>query len=484
MDPENVPSPFKRYPGVAKRRLPRQLVPSTLGASWVLSGAQLEARPLGEDRLATLLFLAGGVTRTTRLPDGEPVWFRASMSAGNLHPVELYVVDSASGVQHYDPLDHALVTVRPPIGGEPAKSAGRAGAFVPGATLVLTGVLFRTCWKYGERGWRHVFWDAGTLLANLLAAADGLGVRAEVVTAFADAELAELVGVDGVEEVPIAAVHLGEPQHELSDVAELRTAAPATAIAARVVSFPLADAAQRAGNLRRAEVEPWSARARSHARRGPAHVEPPLGRRGDSSVETVVLQRGSARIFRHGRAPRELLSWALAAATRPPPLDIAAGGSFLEHFVNVHDVEGYEPGAYRLSASAALEPAVSSSNGDTRALSAHLCLDQARGGDSSFTAFHCAELGVLLGGLGARGYRFAQLEAGWVAGRLALAATALGASATGLTFFDEQTRRAFGTDASPMLASAVGLSAGRPLASGTPGEPVTFRHVATRNRAR
>jgi hypothetical protein len=48
---------------------------------------------------------------------------------------------------------------------------------------------------------------------------------------------------------------------------------------------------------------------------------------------------------------------------------------------------------------------------------AHLCLGQPLGGDSAYTAFHAVELPPLLGGLGARGYRAAQLEAGIVAGR-------------------------------------------------------------------
>lgn len=61
-----------------------------------------------------------------------------------------------AGVHWYDPQTHALVRVGPP----PAGSA---------PALVLTGVPWRTGWKYRERGFRHVYWDAGTLLAQLLA---------------------------------------------------------------------------------------------------------------------------------------------------------------------------------------------------------------------------------------------------------------------------------------------------------------------------
>ena len=41
------------------------------------------------------------------MTDGGSIWFRTAMSAGNLHPVEVYVVDD--NVHHYHPLDHALV---------------------------------------------------------------------------------------------------------------------------------------------------------------------------------------------------------------------------------------------------------------------------------------------------------------------------------------------------------------------------------------
>ena len=46
--------------------------------------------------------------------------------------------------------------------------------------LVLTGIPWRTTWKYGERGYRHLFWDAGAM--------DRLGVR----------ETSDLVAVDGL----------------------------------------------------------------------------------------------------------------------------------------------------------------------------------------------------------------------------------------------------------------------------------------------
>jgi hypothetical protein len=86
--------------------------------------------------------------------------------------------------------------------------------------------------------------------------------------------------------------------------------------------------------------------------------------------------------------------------------------------------------------------------------------------------FHAVALAPLLRHLGARGYRAAQLEAGVVSGRLALCAFALGAGATGLTFYDGLVSSHFRTEASPLLATAVGIPAGGPVPSGSPGRPV------------
>ncbi len=75
----------------------------------------------------------------------------------------------------------------------------------------------------------------------------------------------------------------------------------------------------------------------------------------------------------------------------------------------------------------------------------------------------------LLGGLGARGYRAAQLEAGIVAGRLTLNAFALGGGATGPTFYDGLVSRYFRSEAAPLLATAVGVPDTHPARSGAPG---------------
>ena len=80
----------------------------------------------------------------------------------------------AEALYSFDALTPGLVRV----GEGDARSAVAAAVGASAETfVVLTGVHSRTGWKYMERGYRHVWWDAGTMLANLLAlaAADDLG---------------------------------------------------------------------------------------------------------------------------------------------------------------------------------------------------------------------------------------------------------------------------------------------------------------------
>jgi hypothetical protein len=62
-----------------------------------------------------------------------------------------------------------------------------------------------------------------------------------------------------------------------------------------------------------------------------------------------------------------------------------------------------------------------------------------------------------------------------VEGRLHLAAYALGFGATGLTFFDEEVRSFFATEANPLLVTAVGAPAYRSRPGGLPGRPTRMR---------
>src|SRR5438067_2645264 len=294
LDPSNRPAPFKRYVGLETTPLPTGFGESGARAADVLSGQGRQSAAVGLDAatLARLLFFTAGVTRTSASPVfEEPTYFRTAMSAGNLHPVEVYAVSAgvdgvADGVHHFSPLEHGLTTLR----------SGRA-APGPACSLVLTGIPWRTAWKYGERAFRHLYWDAGTMLANLLAMADACGLDARVWTGFVDHDMARLVGVDGVTEFPLALVSIGAGG-EIDAPADLPPIdVDVERISPHPIDFPLITQAQQAGALAdAAAVAEW----RAHAAAGSptrARVDPPRDATEDS-IEQVILRRGSTRIMR------------------------------------------------------------------------------------------------------------------------------------------------------------------------------------------
>jgi SagB-type dehydrogenase family enzyme len=490
MDPANRPSPFKRY-----RNLERQPLPTDLGppadaptALDVLSGHSppVTSAALDPAVLARLLFFSAGVTRYAN--EGERrTWFRASASAGNLHPLELYAACGARsgfdrGLYHFDPHAFALARLRPvDVRAHLAHAAGDPALARAAVVIVITGIPWRTTWKYGERGWRHIFWDAGSLLANLLAVAAAHGVPARLVFGFVDRELNHLVGIDGTAECPVAVVAVGEPADEGPATAEpsaldelrLEVEAPSP----HPLEFPLVTDAQQATNLDAPEaLADWRQACTSQQGRcgGPAAPDtidvPPDGELPEP-MEALILRRGSTRLMARTTVPPVVLTWVLSAATRPVPADaIAAGHTLLTHELAVHGVEGHAPGLYEWVAGRA-ECRRAGLENEVRDVATYLCVGQPLGGDSAFTVFESADLDAVLDTLGPRGYRAAHLEAGIVNGRLLLAAHALGLGATGLTFFDDAVDAAFATRASCLLVTAVGVPTYRPIPGGQPGRP-------------
>jgi SagB-type dehydrogenase family enzyme len=437
---ERLPWFFKRYaeplPSVP---LPRDLPTTTASAVEVLAGtADVAPAELDLAQLSRLLHLSAGVVRTAQRP--YATWlFRAAGSAGGRFPLELYVAvpDGTAlpaGVHWYQPQEHALVQVGPP-------PAGQA------PVLVVTGVPWRTGWRYRERGYRHVYWDAGTMLAQCLAVADSGGLTASLYTRFPDAAVAELVGADRVHEWPVAVVALGEGLPAL--------AATGSAVEGEVdaapLEFPLATAAQRAGE-RDTLGPPWD---RGDPVDVPLQDAPP--------VETVALTRSSQRRMDRTRGlPESLLRTSLTAALR---------GIAVPHWVVVHDVEGLAPGVYRWP-----ELSAPARGGALRDELYRLALEQDLAGDAAFVVIGATDVG----GLDDREYREAQLAAGLVEGRLHLLAYGLGASASGMTFLDAEVPDLLGEPLDTLLFTCVGVPEYAPAVGGLPGAPTAIRTVTSR----
>ncbi|HEU4480910.1 MAG TPA: nitroreductase family protein [Actinomycetota bacterium] len=439
-DLDRLPLFFKRYPDPLPRvALPRDLPSTSASAVDVLAGtADVSRTELDPPQLGRVLHLSGGVVRIMERPYGTYL-FRAAGSAGGRFPLELYVavpegMSLPAGVHWYDPLEHALIQVGPPPQGD-------------AAAIVVTGVPWRTGWRYRERGYRHIYWDAGTMLAQLLAAADSAGLAPSLHSRFPDAEVAALVGADGVHEFPVAVVVLGDGSPAIG--------ATGPALEGDVdrapVEFPLVTAAQRAGD--------GAALGSAWDPGPPAEVD----ERGADPVETVVLTRGSQRRMDPTRG--------LTQAVLRTSMNAALRGIDIPHFLVVHDVEGLEEGVYRWPDLAApVRPGV------LREELYRISLDQGLARDAAFVVIGATDVGAL----DDREYREAQLAAGLVEGRLHLLAYSLGASASGMTFLDSEIAALVGEPLDALLFTCVGVPEYTSTAGGSPGRPTTVRPMAPR----
>jgi hypothetical protein len=437
-DLSRLPWFVKRYPQELPRlSLPRELPGTTAPAISVLAGsARVAPAALDLPHLSRLLYLSAGVVRTMERSYGVHP-FRAAGSAGGRFPLELYVAvpdggPLPPGVHWYDPLEHALVRVGPaPRGSAPA--------------VIVTGVPWRTGWRYRERGWRHVYWDAGTMLAQLLALADSAGLAAALYTTFPDVTVAALTGADLVHELPVAVVALG------GTAPALDPAGPSAAgrVDAAPVEFPLVTAAQRAGERDRLG-SPWD--------RG-APVSVPAA--ASTPTEAVITARGSQRRMNAARGlPQALLRTCMSVAVR---------GTGVPHWVVVHDIEGVAPGVYRWP-----DLRAPVRTGALRDELHRICLHQALARDAAFVTIAAADIGRL----DDREYRAAQLAAGLAEGRLHLAAYALGASASGMTFIDSEVPPLLGEPLDALLFTCVGVPDYVSAPAGPPGAPSRVRSPA------
>jgi len=445
---------FKVYPELPAWPLPREVPTPGMPALEALArvGATPGPRGLDVTDLAQLLFFAGGLTKKKVYPGGEEIHFRAAASTGALYEVEAYVVAGPvsglePGVYHFGPGDFALRRLR--AGDWRAALRDAAGepetvAAAP-ATLVLSAIFWRNTWKYQARAYRHFFWNAGTLLANLLATAAAAGVPARILTAFADTEVHRLLDLDPAREAALVLVPLGAGAAPPPAAPPLSPLGLATIpLSSREVDYPLVRRARAASALESgAAARAWLAGAAGATPR-PAldPVSHPLAPPGESpaSLGSVILRRGSTRQFARDPIGFGELSTILDVAMRALPLD-TGGPPLVEAYLLAHAVDGLPSGAYAYDAGRRGLRQIRA--GEFREEGGYLCLEQALGADASAVVFFLADLGAALGRLGDRGYRVVNLEAGLDGGRMYLAAYTLGLGASGLTFYDDDVVRFF-----------------------------------------
>jgi SagB-type dehydrogenase family enzyme len=485
LDWDIKPFPFKVYPDLPAQALPRAFDPVATDTLAALDPARrAPARRLDLELLASLLYFAAGVTKKKSYPGGGEVLFRAAASTGALYQTEVYVaagdVDGLEpGLYHFGPGDFTVRRLRSgDVRAALAEAAADEGLARRSAVVVLTAIYWRNTWKYQARGYRHLFWDSGTMLANLLAAGNALGALPRLVTGFVDDAVNHLLGLDVAREAALELVALGPEGAPAPPAGALPPIRHETLpLSSEEVDYPELRAMLAASRLESGDaVSAWRRRPSPASRRprgALTRLPPPRPEAGRGLGETVQ-RRGSTRQFSQAPITAVELATVLSWATRPLECDVP--GPLVDLYLVLNAVEDLPSGAVRYWPEPhALEIL---SEGRYRSQSGYLCLEQGLGAEAAAVIYFLSPLDDVLAAYGDRGYRLVNLEAGLTGGRAYLAAYAQGFGASGLTFYDREVVKFFspsarGEDAIFVTALGRSATAGRAEVSGLRVAPPT-----------
>ncbi len=454
LDFNNYPVPFKVYTTLDPIRLPRDPSPLLMPALAAIAAPGIGGR--GErvphlSALAQLLHLSAGITRE-RKGEGWEMQFRAAACTGALYHIELYLVCGdipglAAGVYHFGVHDFSLrrlwagdhrSVVAVASGGEPAVAAAPV-------LLLATSTYWRNAWKYQARAYRHCYWDLGTMLANLLAAAAAQDLPARVVLGFVDETLNRLLDLNSEKEVVLAVIpvgHTGVPVPTAAPAVE-PLGLPVAPYSRYEVDYPAIRAIHSASSLTSPEeAAAWRGGAPSGDPPPPKGATVGLPALTDhqapsDSISEVIVRRGSTRRFGHAPLTFPEIATMLDRATRGVPADFLdpTGATLNTLYLIAHAVEGLASGTYVYHRyHRALERL---RDGKFRREAGYLGLEQELPADAAMNVYSLSDLNSVLARFGNRGYRAAQLEAAILGGKMYLAAYAQRFGATGLTFFDD-----------------------------------------------
>lgn len=169
--------------------------------------------PLSIPELSYLLWCTQGVKKAT-----ANVTYRTVPSAGARHCFETYLLINRveglePGLYRYLALEHKLLLINTEAGiRDEVVSACVKQTFVGDCAVAFfwTAVTARMTWRYGERGFRYMFLDAGHVCQNLYTAAETVACGVCAVGAYDDEALDRVLGLDGEEQFAIYGAALGK----------------------------------------------------------------------------------------------------------------------------------------------------------------------------------------------------------------------------------------------------------------------------------
>jgi len=448
------PRPFKSYTTADSIELPREFEPFTLPILDAIAapGPRQSSATPSRDILARICLLSNGILKTGGHGTGRVIEYRAAGGTGARYHVELYLVTGDlpgldAGVYHYDAKDHTLRVLRR---GDYRAALAEATAGEPSvanapAVLISTSTFWRNAWRYKARAYRHVLWDTGTTVSNILAVAAASEVSTKVVMGFVEDEVNGLLGVDGERESTICLIPLGQDGTPAASPGTIEPLNLETVpVSASELEFPPLPAMNRGTRLEsREEVAAWRANPLRRTLPEPTGEVIPLRPIASDAapgmvVDDAIRRRRSTRHYDLDTPiPFDAISTLLERSNRGAAfdcLDITAP-ALADPYLIVNNVEGLTAGSYAYHPQqGALELLEA---GNMRERAARLACTQQYAADAHVNLYYMADLEPIFETYGNRGYRVAQLQAALYASRLHLGTHAFRLGAVGSTSEDD-----------------------------------------------
>ncbi len=472
MDWASQPDPYKSYTGLYGVKLPeiqdlfdKDLYDQSLQTVYDTGRLKKTENAPSLETLSTVCMLAVGLTARSRQGGGY-FYYRSAPSAGALYPNEMYFAafDSQAlpaGIYHCGGHNRVLTRLRD------GNFATQMQAIVPGlapdsaGVFIVSGIFFRSAWKYRKRAYRYVLLDAGHLVENLRLAISAAGYACRLHHAVDDRKSDELLGLDEHREGSVCCVSIaGGKAESFTHEAKLeklpeKIQAASCVSSAEVVYSEITEIHEASKTI----MESDSAEEAMISGLG---ICPPAGYSlfTDLQKHTAILnyseavfQRRSKRNFIPKSIENNQLSYILTLLCRAsgqidenPEIPSSVCIGFLAGNVN-----GVEPGFYLLDPVAPKIGRVFSGNAIETMTS--VCLDQAWLKHAAVHFVFMSNLEILEKKWGARGYRYAMMTAGRLGHAVYLGAASLGLGCCGIgALYDNEARQLLGlNDQSALL---------------------------------
>lgn len=444
LDWDHQPLTTKNYAQLDRVPLDRGATPPAIDYVELVKRRPTDGRrcpdPLDMRKLSIAFHLTYGViARSDRT--NPPFYYRSVASAGALYPFELYLavhrIDGLDpGIYHYHLFDFSLTRLR----------RGRLPEIPPldrgvAATFYISAIFFRSAWKYRSRAYRYVLLDAGHLLENLRLALIALDLSFSIQLDFDDEQVETLLGLDPQREGCLVCVHLHTADEGKKLTADARDLKPldgqilqASTVSDQEVTYPDILTVHRAGHeltRRSVEADPGL----NVLGRQPTSwidLDPP-DHPGSMNYARMLGQRRSRRNFVPVPGLRKGLMTFLdltagnmgPASAMPPVCRSALTTGFL-----LGTGMSMSPGFYLLDPEAHRSGRVC--EGRLTEPMAAACLDQMWLKHAALHLLFMTNLAALDRTWGARGYRYAMIEAGRLGQQAYLAAAVAGWGACGI----------------------------------------------------